>query len=133
MEKKEIFNCISKFRKAIEDACSDDMLNFYPFYKFPDSCCDMSSELLAQFLLDIGIETIMINGESKAGEHHVWLVTTRGNKVIDITADQFNKRTDIGVISLPIIYGEPTLIHTYFNYNNQAEIPTCKNYEIYLK
>lgn len=85
-----LFILVSQFRTAIEEAVEAGDLTIYPFRRFPNDCCDMTCDLLAQYLKEHNIDTIQINGVCKWDSqwHHVWLRTTDGT-VIDITADQF--------------------------------------------
>lgn len=86
-----IFDEINHFRNAIDIAKeNDEFRKIYPFYKFPDDCCEHTCDLLGQYLLERGIETSQVNGSFKDGGiwHHVWLLTNDG-LVIDITGDQF--------------------------------------------
>lgn len=88
---EEIEKIARQFREAIDVARSADKFRgLYPFYKFPDDCCEHSCDLLGQYLLEHGIETTQVNGAYKHNRvrHHVWL-TTEDRIVIDITADQF--------------------------------------------
>lgn len=60
---------------------------------FPRGCCDVTSDLLAQFLLENSIHTKSIHGEYvydhwESKFPHTWLETNDGI-IIDITADQF--------------------------------------------
>lgn len=125
-----LIKAIYNFRKAIENACDDRELTFYPFYMFPKNCCDMTSELLAQFLYDMELDTVMIIGSCyEKNEHHVWLEAAN-NMIIDITADQFNNRRDIGIKSHRVILGGKTQIHAHFGFDIKAEEPICKSHPI---
>lgn len=66
------------------------------FAHFPDECCGYTSDLLAEYLLYKGIarERIQfVSGESDEENYtHCWLMLD-DQFFLDITADQFNKRT----------------------------------------
>lgn len=111
-----------KFRNAIENAVDSGELRSYPFYKFPRDCCDMTCDLLAQYLLEHQIETVQVNGihESDSQWHHVWLQTMDGI-VIDITADQFNKSKGMPNQISDIHVGDEGLVHKIFSNSRRYE------------
>lgn len=87
----DIFENVRNFRKAIDNAKSDDkFVHLSPFNNFPKECCEHTSDLLAQYLSEKGIITNKVNGSFKFDEnwHHVWLLT-EDDTIIDITGDQF--------------------------------------------
>lgn len=87
---EEIENIVRQFRNAIDAARNADKFRgLYPFYKFPEDCCEHSCDLLGQYLLEHRIKTTQVNGVyiNNRLRHHVWLITENG-MVIDITADQ---------------------------------------------
>lgn len=91
---REIKQLAMKFWKAIDEAHEDGKLRSYPlFSRFPKECCDLTCDLLAQYLSEYGIETYQMRGtyENDASRHHVWLLTYDGI-VIDITGDQFKDK-----------------------------------------
>lgn len=60
---------------------------------FPRGCCDIASDLLAEYLLENGIHTKSVHGEYDYDNWenrfpHTWLETEDG-VIVDITADQF--------------------------------------------
>ena len=98
MYMEELRQLAEAFRTAIEDAISDNALTKEArgttLLNFPVGCCELASDLLAQFLLDNGIETQLVHGEYQYNASsnrfpHSWLKTEDG-AVIDITADQFS-------------------------------------------
>ena len=88
---EEIEKIARQFREAIDVAKSADKFRgLYPFYKFPNDCCEHCCDLLGQYLLEHGIKTTQVNGAYKYDRtrHHVWFIT-EDKVVIDITSDQF--------------------------------------------
>ncbi len=132
MDRVEQIRCLAeKFRKAILRAVQDGELRTTTFPAFPKGCCDMASELLAQFLLDKGIETFMINGQSrKDNSHHVWLRTKKDNIIIDITAYQFEYLYKEEPIPKTIV-GEELNVHKEFSECRYCEKPMCLKDNIY--
>lgn len=128
---RRIYELSSFFRSAIEDAVIDRNLTVTPFLSYPRGCCDMGSELLAQYLFENNIETEMINGTSKMdNSHHVWLCT-KDEITIDITADQFNGQEGMPSNIEPIIVGNEAPIHKIFSYERIIEKPICLMHPIY--
>lgn len=87
----EIKELANKFRRALDIAWEKGELNKYtPFYQFPKECCDLTCDLLGQYLSENGYTTYQINAAHKRDwqRRHVWLVDEYGI-VIDITGDQF--------------------------------------------
>lgn len=88
---REIKRLANNFRNAIDTAFEKGELRKDPlFSRFPNECCDLTCDLLGQYLLENGIETHQINGVYRHDRswHHVWLITNN-NVIIDITEDQF--------------------------------------------
>ena len=80
-----------RFRKAIDTAWEKgELRNITPFDQFPKECCDLTCDLLGQYLAENGYITHQINAAHKRDwqRRHVWLVDEYGI-VIDITGDQF--------------------------------------------
>jgi hypothetical protein len=128
---EKLYELAGNFRQAIEQAVHDGRLTITPFTAYPRGCCDMGSELLAQYLLDNQIVTMMINGKTeKDNSHHVWLRTDDGI-TIDITADQFNGQIGMPSYSAPIIIGDEAPIHDVFSDERYSEEPLCKERPIY--
>lgn len=105
------------FRNAIDIAIkNDEFREIYPFYNFPNDCCDFTCDLLGQYLLEKGIATHQVNGVSKFDEswHHVWLKTNDG-VLIDITGDQFIGRISQLTENPEAVYvGKEAEIHNIF-------------------
>ena len=88
---KRLERLVRNFRNAIDTAGEEDrFINYPPFNKFTEGCCEHTSDLLCQYLLENGIKTYLVRGERKATlkECHVWLELV-DEIVIDITEDQF--------------------------------------------
>lgn len=126
MHSNEVYSLAETFRRAIIKAVRDRKLEITPFTCFPDGCCDMTSEMLAQYLHDNGIETVMVNGANDIdGSRHVWLRTLDGIN-IDITAYQFEGRIKgISNISKTII-GEEDAIHRIFAFERRVSADVCR-------
>lgn len=112
-----------RFRNAINQAKKRGALDWHStFSKFPDDCCDMTCDLLGQYLLESGIETYQINGVNKydSNWHHVWLVTTEG-VIVDITGDQFiGKILNDGDVD-PVHVGREGIVHKIFCIKQERE------------
>lgn len=112
-----------RFRNAINQAKKRGALDWHStFSKFPDDCCDMTCDLLGQYLLESGIETYQINGANKydSNWHHVWLVTTEG-VIVDITGDQFiGKILNDGDVD-PVHVGREGIVHKIFCIKQERE------------
>lgn len=85
------------FRNALEFVSARGQYGWLRmFAHFPRECCRYSSDLLAEYLIDMGIarECIQhVNGETKReGYTHCWLLIDN-RYYLDITADQFNGKT----------------------------------------
>ena len=84
-----LYELVVNFRNAIDEAKARREFNSRScLFRFPDDCCDMTCDLLAEYLREHGIYTFQINGKHKYDNqwHHVWLETDDGI-VIDITDD----------------------------------------------
>ena len=112
-----------KFRNAIYRAKRHGDLDWHStFSKFPDDCCDMTCDLLGQYLLESGIETYQINGVNKydSSWHHVWLVTTEG-VIVDITGDQFVGKILNEDDVDPVHVGREGIVHKIFCMKQERE------------
>lgn len=101
----EIKTLAETFRGAIDGIKAEDgFLRDAPFDRFPTGCCGDTSDLMAQFLIDHGIESWYVCGtyypnseQEDAFEgirSHAWLTTddpriTKNYCIIDLTGDQF--------------------------------------------
>ncbi|WP_160684330.1 transglutaminase domain-containing protein [Clostridium sp. C2-6-12] len=96
---KDIMRLAKQFRDAIDAARkARDFDKDLSFNEFPRGCCGDTSDLLAQYLLENGIETNYVCGTYRDGsfensQTHAWLLTDN-NIIIDITGDQFKYDAD---------------------------------------
>lgn len=75
MADNEIWSLAKNFRKRLEQAQNKEMLVGTMLEEFPIQCCGIASRLLAEFLRNIGIQTLYISSEDySAHEPHAWLV-----------------------------------------------------------
>lgn len=120
----DIYSIAEHFRNAIDAAVGNGELRMYPFYKFPDDCCDMTCDLLSQYFLEYGIQTVHVNGVHMKDYqwHHVWIQTMNGI-VVDITGDQFNRRPNMPNDVPAVHVGGEGVIHKIFCENRQFEVP----------
>ena len=97
MKMEIIKQLAERFRAAIESAiaCGDISTKTAKttLQSFPTGCCEIASDLLAQYLLENGVVTQGIHGEYDYDYYenqfpHSWLETEDGY-IIDITADQY--------------------------------------------
>lgn len=89
MIKKSLLNkLVFEFRKAIEKAKEKGKFFDEPFRRFPNGCCGDACDLLAQYLLENGINSKYVCGTYYEDQQsHAWLEI--GDIIADITADQF--------------------------------------------
>lgn len=126
----EIRRLASSFRKAIEEAVESGDISLkttkstMPF--FPKGCCDVASDLLAQYLLEEGIHTKTVHGEYYYDNWenkfpHTWLETEDGI-IVDITADQFADEAVFKSFSLmPCYVGVDRALYSLFIENYRKE------------
>lgn len=97
--------------------------------KFPNGCCDDSSQLLAAYLSDNGYPYAKLmrgkdGGYNRELGSHVWLYLDGTH--IDITGDQFN---EYGYENPPVIIAE----HSKFLSTFEAQDNGIADYRIHLK
>lgn len=76
-----LYELVVNFRNAIDEAKTRREFNSRScLFRFPDDCCDMTCDLLTEYLREHGIYTFQINGKHKYDNqwHHVWLNTFDG-------------------------------------------------------
>lgn len=115
---------VINFKNAIEEAFNnDDFLKITPFNRFPNECCDLTCDLLGQYLLEYGIQTYQINGVNKydSSWRHVWLVTLKEGLVIDITEKQFIGKIITQNEIRPHLVGEEGVVHKIFCKQREKE------------
>ena len=49
---RKLIRLTTKFRNALDTACENDELRIHPFSIFPRECCDLTCDLLGQYLLE---------------------------------------------------------------------------------
>lgn len=102
---------VYNFRKAIEAAKKNNEPGEL-FRKFPIGQCGHVSDILAQYLIDNGISSIMyVNGTYYGDDFddryaHTWLLVN--DLVIDITGDQFKFHEKPLKYDIPIYIGPMT-------------------------
>lgn len=105
---KELETLVFNFRKAIETAKANNEPGEL-FRKFPVGQCGNTSDILAQYLIDNGINSITyVNGTYYGDDYndrraHTWLVVN--GLVIDITGDQFKNEAEPLKNDVPIYIG----------------------------
>lgn len=71
----KIYSLASNYRKRIVQARQKGYFMNGKFEKFPYQCCGDTSSLLAEYLRENGVETLLVSGtESNTYETHAWLV-----------------------------------------------------------
>lgn len=127
----EIRRLAQSFRKGIEkavergDISSRTTKSTMPY--FPKGCCDVASDLLAQYLLENGLHTKSVHGEYDYDDWenkfpHTWLETDSG-VIIDITADQFIGKKVFETFSLlPCYVGVDREFYSLFNEDYREEV-----------
>ncbi|MBR5223830.1 MAG: hypothetical protein IKV81_06680 [Clostridia bacterium] len=96
------------FRDAIETAIENGESGTF-FRKFPTGQCGQTSDMLAQYLIDNGFESIVyVNGTYYGDEwndrwSHTWLVVN--DQIIDITGDQFKYHQEPLKNNVPVYIG----------------------------
>ena len=59
----EINTLVNNFRHAMDCAKTNgEFSRLTPLYMFPNGCCDITCDLLVNYLSDYGVETYEING-----------------------------------------------------------------------
>ncbi len=120
---------VIKFRNAIDKAKEKGEFYKFPLIcYFPKGCCDMVSDLLAQFLLDNNIKTYSIHGtfwgdSLEDTQPHTWLVTDN-DIIIDITGDQFYLHPAPLNYNEPIYVGRTDYFHDQFDFEDND---ICEN------
>lgn len=131
MNISEIRKLAQSFREGIEkaaesgDISSRTTKSTMPY--FPRGCCEVASNLLAQYLLEKGIYTKSVHGEYDYDDWenkfpHTWLETD-GGVIIDITADQFVGEKVFDAFSLlPCYVGTDREFYSLFNEDHREEV-----------
>lgn len=130
MNSNIIKNLAAQFRQGIE--CAIECGAITPrstrttLPQFPRGCCEIASDLLAEYLLENGIITHCVHGEYDFDYRenkypHTWLETNDGY-IIDITADQFQNQPGFEKVLLSSCYvGRDRGIYDLFSRNGWAD------------
>lgn len=116
---EELEKLASLFRTAIDLAVNaSEFDNDSSFNRFPHGCCGDASDLLSQFLLENGIRTYYVCGTYRSDcpdnfQTHAWLLT-KNQVIIDITGDQFKKRTGLLNYDKSVYVGKEDAFHNLF-------------------
>ena len=115
----EIAQMARDFRKAIDDAHEWGVFgDEYPFYKFPDDCCDDVCDLFGELLIKNNVRFTKVFGIYQYNNWdkqypHVWLMLDDGT-VIDLTGDQYKKNPIMLNYNNPCYIGKPNCLHHLF-------------------
>lgn len=128
---RKIKELATKFRVAIESAKNSGRFTADQcFVNFPRGCCGVTSDLLARFLIENGVneEITCMYGTfydySLELPTHSWL-RIGSNLIVDITGDQFEHYPE------PIRFNEAVYVGPDDGFHNSFEINTeerCTNY-----
>lgn len=108
---------VYNFRDAIETAIENGESGIF-FRKFPTGQCGHTSDMLAQYLIDNGFQSIVyVNGTYYGDEwddrwSHTWLVVNE--QIIDITGDQFRYHQEPLNNNVPVYIGPPNKFYDLF-------------------
>ena len=109
------------FRQAIMDAKNDGALAYYsPMKYFPRGCCEVASDMLAEYLRSKGIETHGVFGVfyyNNGADYypHEWLALQNYEEIIiDITGDQFYQEQLLNYYDIPVYMGTVDDMHSKF-------------------
>lgn len=111
----------TELRRAIENAKASGAFKHAPFNNFPHACCGEASSLLAEYLLEKGIDAYCVGGTFYDGSpeglwSHSWVVVS-GSIVADITADQFKTASPPLRNSTAVYCGPKDAFHDLFEYD----------------
>lgn len=126
----EIRRLAHSFRNGIKNAVANGGISSRStkstMIYFPKGCCEVASDLLAQYLLDRGIHTKSVHGEYAYDDwenkySHTWLETGSG-VIIDITAEQFVDNGIFKVLGvMPCFVGTDRSFYSLFSDNYREE------------
>lgn len=122
---KSLALLVLKFRKAIEAAKNENNLEEF-FIKFPVGQCGNTSDLLAQYLIENGYNSIVyVNGTYYGDEYehryaHTWLIVEE--MVVDITGDQFKYYSKPLFNDTPVYIGPMTKWYKLFEIGPQGKL-----------
>lgn len=92
-----IIQLASEFRRALETvAAKGEYGRLSLFTHFPDGCCTYTSDLLAEYLIENGIQReriqVLNSKASKGYDTHCWFMID-DMYYLDITGDQFSNKS----------------------------------------
>lgn len=93
---EEIKQLACEFRQALEVVSRKNLYGRLSLFRdFPNECCTFTSDLLATYLVENGVQENRIqilNSETKKHQYtHCWLMVDN-SMFVDITADQFKNK-----------------------------------------
>ena len=115
---------VYNFRDAIETAIENGESGTF-FRKFPTGQCGHTSDMLAQYLIDNGFESIVyVNGTYYGDEwddrwSHTWLVVN--DQIIDITGDQFKYHQEPLKNNVPVYIGLENKFYDLFEIHQSGK------------
>ena len=115
---------VYNFRGAIESAKQNVEVGTF-FRKFPTGQCGHTSDMLAQYLIDNGFESIVyVNGTYYGDEwddqwSHTWLVVNE--QIIDITGDQFKYHQEPLKNNVPVYIGPANKFYDLFEIHSSGK------------
>ena len=116
---EDIAQMARDFRKAIDDGLEWGVFgNEFPFSNFPHECCDDTSDLFGELLLQNGVYVTKVLGMYRYNNwdkqySHVWLQLEDGT-IIDLTGDQYKGNSIMLNYSECCYIGKPDLFHRRF-------------------
>ena len=130
MNSNTIRNLAIQFRQGIEYAIECGAITprntRTTLPQFPRGCCEIASDLLAEYFLENGIVTHSVHGEYCFDYYenkypHTWLETKDGY-IIDITADQFQNQPGFEKAELSSCYvGRGSVVHGLFDSDRRID------------
>ena len=124
MDRNEIYKLADRFRVAIDQALTAGDFDDDPDFRgFPTGRCGYTSELLAKWLHENGLETLYMSGQHGYGwdsQNHAWLETYDG-LVIDITRDQFKHRRGVLYSNDKVYVGEQDSLRNAFRLDSPVQ------------
>lgn len=132
---KKLKQLVFKFRTAIENAMEKgEFVSDFSFSHFPCGCCGDSAYMLAQYLLENGIESVYVCGNryfdelEEMAQSHAWLLVNE--LIVDITGDQFKDDSSYYNYSQRVYIGKEDAFHKLFEVEEE-DMHTCYGLENY--
>ena len=134
MDIERIAFFVTKFRNAIDEAIrngeTSPWLYMAFFDKFPLGCCGLTSDMLAEYLLENGIKTKYVSGIAyedvdwdydHSNRSHAWLLYD-DTVIIDITGDQFKYSEHFYFNDDRVYVGNGNKFYDLFKYNEKRDV-----------